>query len=175
MSKYVKNLISEDLAKRLAGETDCLLVNVIGLDANNTMTLRRELRAKNIRMSVVKNSLAMRATEGTPLAPAFESLKGPIAVVWGSEDIVSLAKEVVWLTKQDAYEGFAAKGGIMDQSPLSEKQVHEVSKWPGREEQLSILLGQILSPGATLSAQLLGPAGGLAGQIKQCGEEENDS
>lgn len=175
MSKYVKNLISEDLAKRLAGESDCLLVNVIGLDANNTMTLRRELRAKNICISVVKNSLARRATAGTPLESAFESLDGPIAVVWGGEDIVSLAKEVIRLTKEGAYEGFAAKGGVMDQSPLTGKQVVEVSKWPGRGEQLSILLGQILSPGATLSAQLIGPSGGLASQITQCGEEDSES
>jgi ribosomal protein L10 len=172
MSKYVKNLISEDLANRLAGETDCLLVDVIGLDANDTMTLRRELRSKDIHLSVVKNSLARRATEGTPLAVAFESVAGPIAVVWGSEDIVSLAKEVVRLTKEEAYEGFSAKGGVMDQSPLTEKQVHEVSKWPGRSEQLSILLGQILAPGANLSGQLLGPAGSLASQIEQCGTEE---
>ena len=172
MSKYVKNLISEDLAKQLAGETDCLLVNVVGLDANNTMTLRRELRSKNIRITVVKNSLARRATEGTPLAVAFDSVAGPVAVVWGSEDIVSLAKEVVRLTKEEAYEGFSAKGGLMDQALLTEKQVHEVSKWPGRAEQLSILVGQVLSPGANLSGQLLGPTGSLASQIKQCGTEE---
>ncbi len=172
MSKYVKNLISEDLAKQFAGETDCLLVNVVGLDANNTMTLRRELRSKNIRITVVKNSLARRATEGTPLAVAFDSVAGPVAVVWGSEDIVSLAKEGVRLTKEEADEGFSAKGGLMDQALLTEKQVHEVSKWPGRAEQLSILVGQVLSPGANLSGQLLGPTGSLASQIKQCGTEE---
>ena len=172
MSKYVKNLISEDLAKQLAGETDCLLVNVVGLDANNTMTLRRELRSKNIRLSVVKNSLARRAMEGTSLACAFDSVAGPVAVVWGSEDIVSLAKEVVRLSKEEYYEGFVAKGGVMDQALLTEKQVHEVSKWPDRAEQLSILVGQVLSPGANLSGQLLGPTGSLASQIKQCGTEE---
>ena len=172
MSKYVKNLISEDLAKQLAGETDCLLVNVVGLDANNTMTLRRELRSKNIRLSVVKNSLARRAMEGTALAGAFDTVAGPVAVVWGSEDIVSLAKEVVRLTKEEAYEGFMAKGGVMDRAPLTEKQVHGVSKWPDRAEQLSILVGQVLSPGANLSGQLLGPTGSLASQIKQCGTEE---
>ena len=71
MSKYVKNLISDDLAKRLDGVTDALLVNVIGLDANSTMTLRRELRAKDIHLLVVKNSLVRRATEGTQIAAAF--------------------------------------------------------------------------------------------------------
>jgi hypothetical protein len=37
---------------------------------------------------------------------------------------------------------------------------------------LSILVGQVLSPGANLSGQLLGPTGSLASQIKQCGTEE---
>jgi len=61
----------------------------------------------------------------------------------------------------------------MDQTPLTEKQVHDVSKWPGRAEQLSILLGQILSPGANLAGQLLGPGGSLVSQIEQCGKEED--
>ena len=42
-----------------------------------------------------------------------------------------------------------------------------MAKWPTRQEQLSILLGQILSPGAALAGQLLGGGGTLLGQIKQ--------
>ena len=41
----------------------------------------------------------------------------------------------------------------------------------GRQEQLSLLVGQILSPGATLSAQLLSAGGKLASQIKKKSEE----
>ncbi len=43
---------------------------------------------------------------------------------------------------------------------------------PSREEQISLLVGQILSPGANLVGALLGPGGKLASQIKQKGEEE---
>ena len=63
----------------------------------------------------------------------------------------------------------------MDQAVLSAKQVQEVSKWPNRTEQLSILVGQILNPGATLVAQLIGPGGALASQLEQCGEGQDDS
>ena len=63
---------------------------------------------------VVKNSLARRATEGTPLAPAFEGVEGTLAIVWGADDIVSLAKEVVRLAEDKEFEGFAARGGVMD-------------------------------------------------------------
>ena len=170
MSKYVKALITDDLRKRLDGVSDLLLVDVIGLENNQNVILRKQLREKDIRLLVVKNSLAHRATEGTVLAPAFEGIEGTCAVVWGGEDIVSLAKEIMKLADDKAYEPFSPKGGVMDGKALSADQVKAVSKWPSRTEQLSLLVGQILNPGATLSAQLLGPGGQLASQIKQTGE-----
>ena len=68
---------------------------------------------------MVKNSLARRATEGTPLAPAFEGVEGTLAVVWGGEDIVSLAKEVISIAEDKEFEPFAPKGGVMDGQTLA--------------------------------------------------------
>ena len=96
--------------------------------------------------------MAARATEGTPLAPLFAGLSGTAAICWGGEDIVSLAKEITKLAKDDKFKPFEARGGVMDGERLSAQQVEQVSKWPSRTEQLSILLGQILSPGAIWSA-----------------------
>lgn len=174
MSKYVKDLITEQLRDRLKDVDDALLVDVVGLDANANNRLRAEFREKKIHVAVVKNSLARRATEGTPLRQAFEGLTGPSAVCWGGEDIVSLAKEVTRLAKDESMAPFRARGGVMEGEALSAEQVHEISKWPSREEQLGLLVGQILGPGATLAAQLIGPGGTLAGQIAQKGEEEED-
>ena len=171
MSKYLKNLMAEELKGRLVEVGDALVVDVIGMEANATMELRKELRSKNIQLMVVKNSLARRATEGTALAPAFEGSEGTLAVIWGSEDVVSLAKEVTRLAKEEKYGSFGAKGGVMDGAKLSAGDVAAVSKWPNRQEQLSLLVGQILGPGASLSVQLLAPGGALASQVKQKGEE----
>lgn len=175
MSKYVKELISNELSKRLEGVNDALVVDVIGMDANSNVLLRRQLREQNVRMTVVKNSLARRAAEGTPLAVAFQGLEGSSAVVWGAEDIVSLAKVVTKYAEDKQFEGFAPKGGVMDGAALTADDVKAVSKWPSRQEQLSILVGQILAPGANLSSQLLGPGGALASQIKQKGEEAGEA
>ena len=54
----------------------------------------------------------------------------------------------------------------MDGEKLDAAGVARVSKWPSRDEQLSALVGQLLGPGAQLSAQLIGPGGQLAGQVK---------
>jgi large subunit ribosomal protein L10 len=170
MSKYVKNLVAEHLRQRLHGVNDALLVNVVGIGAVANHQLRSELKKKNIHVMVVKNSLAARATKGTPLAPLFEGVTGNAAVCWGADDIVSLAKEITRIIKDGKFPPFAARGGVMDGQRLSDDQVVEVSKWPSRIEQLSMLAGQILSPGAKLVSQLTAVGGALASQIAQKGE-----
>lgn len=173
MSKYVKDLLTKDLVNRLDGVENCLLANVIGLDSNTTTALRKRLRDKEIHLMVVKNSLARRATAGAALAPAFEGLEGNAAVVWGAEDFVSLVKEITQLDKDKGeFEKFQTRGGVMDGEVLTPEKVAEISKWPTREEQLSMLVGQMLGPGGQLSAQLIGPGGQLASQVKQISEEK---
>lgn len=173
MSKYVKNLVSEHLRGRLENVQEALLVDMIGLDANTNSRLRAVFRDKNIHLMVVKNSLAARATEDTPLAPLFTGLEGTAAICWGAEDLVSLAKEVMKLAKDKEYSPFQARGGMMDGECLDAARVDQISKWPNRGEQLSIISGQILSPGATLVGQLDSVGGALASQIKQKSEEED--
>jgi len=172
MSKLVKNLLAKDLSSKLDGIEDCVLANVIGMDANSTSALRKRLREKGIGMMVIKNSLAQRATEGTSLAPAFEGISGTHAVLWGAEDFVSLVKEATDLNKdEEDFEVFETRGGAMDGFQLTPERVLEISKWPSRAEQLSMLVGQIVGPGSQLAAQLIGPGGALASQVKSKSEE----
>jgi large subunit ribosomal protein L10 len=175
MSKFVKELITKDLRDRLTGVEDALLIDVIGLENNKNCALRQRLKKKNINLLVIKNSLARRATEGTSLAPAFETAQGTMALIWGGEDIISLAKEVVSIVENKEYEKVQPKGGVMGGQPLAADQIKAVSKWPTRGEQLSILSGQILSVGAKLSGQLLSCGSKLASQIKKKSEEGGEA
>lgn len=171
MSKFVKQLITDQLKDRLTDVSYAMLITFVGIDANKNHSLRSMLAEKGIKMTVIKNSLARRATEGTPLGPVFENLDGSCAVCYGGTDIVNLAKELVKLTKDKTLKGLEIKAAVMDGEALDSKQAVDVSKWPTREEQISLLLGQIVGVGATLSAQLIGPGGALASQIKQKSEE----
>ena len=174
MSKLVKDFLTKDLSSRLEGVSDCVVANMIGLDANTATDLRKKLREKQISVMVIKNSLARRATEGTSLAPAFEGLTGSSAVLWGGEDFVSLVKEVVELDKNEELAAFETRGGVMDGKALTPDKVKEISKWPNREEQLSLLVGQILGPGRSLAAQIKGPGAKLASQIKQIADKDEE-
>lgn len=167
MSKYVKNLLTGDIKNRLEGVTDAVVANCIGMNSDATYKIRKHFREKGISMLVVKRSLATRAVEESNLRPMFNDVGGSVAVVWGCEDFVSLCKEISAVTKMKEFDKFELKGGVMDGQTLSAAKVLEVSKWPNREEQIALLVGQILSPGANLVGQLKGPASKIAGQVKK--------
>jgi len=172
MSKYLKKLVITDLSERLEGVNDLLVVDVVGMNAEKTHLVRKQLREKGLSLMVVRRNLAAKACEGTSLAPALDGMEGSTALVWGGEDFVDLAKEVVKLNENEDFPGFTAKGGVMDGESLNPDSVKEISKWPNRAEQLSLLAGQILGPGRTLAAQIKGPGAKLASQVKQVGEKQ---
>ena len=167
MSKYVKDLVVQDLQRRLQGVDDAVLVNVIGIDANKSVLLRRQLRDKDISLLVVKSSLAKRATEGTPLNAAFNDMEGSLAVIWGGEDFVSLVKEVSKLDKDKQFDAFEARSGVLDGEHLNADRVRGISKWPSREELVAIVAGQAIGIGSEVASQLIAPAEQIASQIEK--------
>ena len=171
MSKFVKRLISRDISSRLQGVNDAMVANIIGMSGNENYAVRKALRDKGLSLMVVKRTLASMATDGSSLRPAFDNQAGSIAVIWGGEDFVSLVKTVTGLVDSGQFPKLEIKGGVMDGESMTAEKVKEVAKWPNRQEQIALLLGQILSPGSTLSGQLVGPARKIAGQVKKIVED----
>ncbi len=165
MSKLVKQLMMDDLNSRLQNVGDIFVVSLGRLDAQKTTELRLTLRKKNINLQLIKNTLAKRVLVETPLAPALENLSGMLALCWGGEDVVDLAKELNRLASQSDFEQIECRGGAMEGARLDAGDLEKVAKWPTRTEQLSILSGQMLSAGAALSGQFVGGGSTLAGQI----------
>ena len=52
MSKFVKNIITEELKKRLGGVENALLVNLVGMQVNDSNKLRAVLAEKDVRVMV---------------------------------------------------------------------------------------------------------------------------
>ncbi|MGQ9504174.1 MAG: 50S ribosomal protein L10 [Thermogutta sp.] len=175
MSKYVKNLITEHYRRRLEGVDAALLVNLVGLDANRTRQLRKDLAEKKIHLLMVRNSLARRALKGTALEKAFEGISGPTAICWGGDDIVSLAKEVAKYIEDEKFAPFSAKGVVLDGESLNAEQVVEISKWPSRQDLLAQLAGRLLGPAGALMSALSGPGATLVGQLKELSDRQKDA
>ncbi|NLX03558.1 MAG: 50S ribosomal protein L10 [Phycisphaerae bacterium] len=169
MSKPLKDLITKELKSRLSNVESAMVVNPILLTGVESNRFRGALKAKNIEMHLVKNSLAQRALAGTKLEGIGEILTGPSAVVYGGESIVDVAREIHdWTKKLTKLE---VCGAIVDGEVVDAEGAKQLAKMPSRVE----LQGQIVqlaqSPGARVASAIGAPAGRIAGCIKSLVEK----
>ncbi|QDT51213.1 50S ribosomal protein L10 [Symmachiella dynata] len=172
MSKYIKELIASDVRERIGDVQELLVIDPSKVDAITTNQLRLDLRKKEIKMVLVKNSLARMALNQAGVSALDPILAGPSALVWGGEDIVALSKEMANWAKQ--IDGLEIKGGTVEGTTLSAADVEVLSKSPGRLELISQIAGLALSPGGQLVGALLGPGGKVSGQVKAHSEREEE-
>jgi large subunit ribosomal protein L10 len=173
MSKPVKQMMRKNLAKRLAGVQSVAIVGFSGLDAQQTYEMRGRLAEKDIRIRVVKNSLAKQAFADVGLDLAVDLLEGPCAVAWGADNIVSVVREL--LDIQKSASALTVKAAVLDGEVFhGEQDVQRLSKFPTRTEAIGQVVQCILSAGANLAACLVGPAGQVAGILKAI-EEKGDA
>jgi large subunit ribosomal protein L10 len=170
MSKYVKEMLISDIRSKIGDSRDMLILNTSLIDAVSANKMRLALRKKQIQLLSVKNTLAKKALSDAGITSLDQFLNGPTTLVWGGEDVVALSKEIAKWAKD--IEKLEIKGGTVEGTPLTPAQVDQLSKSPSREELLSQLVGLILSPGAQLSAALLGAGAKLGSQIKKIADKE---
>jgi large subunit ribosomal protein L10 len=163
MSKPVKDIITKEYKSRYGEQDSACLVNVVGMDAITTNRLRGELKKKNIRIQIVKNSLARRAFLDTALAPLAKALEGPCALVTGGESVIDIAKTLME-TKQ-RYPKLELKQGVLpgDEEPLA---IEQLAKMKSRVELLGEIAMLLTSPGRRLAGCFAGPGGRIAGCVK---------
>lgn len=163
MSKPVKNMMTEHIAAMLEGVDSACVVDLSGLDAVTTNTMRGALRARDINMHVVKNSLARRALANSPLLPLAKSLEGPCAVVYGAPAVTDIAKELDrWAKDHDVIK---LKNGMIEGDPEL-IAVAELARMQGKTELLGEIAMLLRSPAAGIASAISAPAGRIAGCLK---------
>ena len=164
MSKKVKGFIQQEYQTYYQGVNECLVVSLRGLSGVDNNELRGDLLAKDIRLNVVKNSLARRAFAELGRESISQILTGPCAIAFGGDSIVDVAKVMAeWGKKLDALE---IKGGYLDDKVLDAQAAEALSKMPNRQELQATIVAQALAPGGNISGALKGPASRIAGCIK---------
>jgi large subunit ribosomal protein L10 len=141
MSKALRRRVVDEMERKYRGHKNFFIVNYQGLTANQTVELRRELRAEKVKMSVVKNSIAHHAFAKLGLELIKEKLTGMNAVVYGPDPVVAAKKLVAYREKNQKPEVRAA---VVDGRLMTAADVIALSKLPGREQLLSQILGVML-------------------------------
>jgi len=169
MSKSMKSMIAREYKSRIAGTADqypdSMLISIRGLKGIDTTKLRHTLAKKQIKITVVRNSLAKKTFGGTSLAAFEDLLTGANAVAHGGASVVEVAREIVQMAAK--MPKLELKGAVLDGKLYKGKAgVEELSKFPTKDEAIANIVTLVVSPARKLVAQLKGPGAGVAGVIK---------
>ena len=134
-----KQQITKDLHDRFARSAIIVVTDYQGLDVASISDLRRKLRESNIEYQVVKNTLLVRAAEGTEVALIKDHFKGPSAVAISYDDPVAPAKVLSQFAKDN--NKLEIKVGMLNGKVLDNQAIKALATLPSRE----VLLAQFLS------------------------------
>ncbi len=161
MKKENKLVAVEDLHNRFSRARLAILAECVGMPVNQVTLLRRQLRQVKAELRVVKNTLAVRASEGTSLSAVQSLFKGQSAVVIGYDDPVlptKIFRDFIRDAKCD--DKIQWRGGILEGKALGPAQLIATADLPSKEVLLSMLLSAMQGP-------LRGLAGVLQGILRK--------
>lgn len=144
LKREQKGEVISDFRKKFSEAKSVVFTDYKGMTVAEISELRDFLRKDGIEFRVVKNTLARIASEDTPVAPAGDLFKGPVAVAIGYRDPVAGPKKVLEFIKKN--EKLKLCGGVIEGRLYSLDEVKAVAELPPREVLLSMLAGVLQSP-----------------------------
>ncbi len=147
LTREQKKVEIENLSNRLVRSKSLFLVRFLGMKVEDAVSLRKELRATQSEIKVVKNTLFQRALkENEEVASALEGqdFAGPNAVVFSYEDPSATAKVIFESAKK--IEPMEIRFGWLDGSLLNKEDVQKLATLPSKPELQAKLLGTLQAP-----------------------------
>lgn len=144
LSRSEKDVIIQDLVKDFGRAKAVFLTNLIGISANDAVSVRKSVRDASGRMVITRNTLFKKAAQGTPAESLFANLSGPHAVAFAFEDPAAVAKSLK--EAGASLELVDLKGGVLDGKVLSKAEVKQLADLPSRDQMLGTVLATFLAP-----------------------------
>ena len=155
MNSVEKQEMVTELAQKFASSSASFVADFQGCNCQDLTSLRRKLRASGASMAVVKNTLVKRAIAGTSSEQLAAQFKGPMAVIWASEDAIGPAKILAGFAKQQ--EKFKLKAGVFEGKVIDKNGVENLASMPSKEELYSNLLALMNAPATRLLQTINAP------------------
>lgn len=155
----------EELQQDFQESPNALLLSFQGIKVADDERLRRELRQANLTYRVVKNTLAIRASHGTPMEQVSDQFTGATAVALSKDDPVMMAKVMSKWAKEIPV--ISVKAGLVEGRVINIKDVDALANMPSKEELISKIMFLINSGAQRLAVATAGVARNLTIVIDQ--------
>lgn len=143
MNRTEKQTAVDTLAKDIETLSGVFAVDFRGLKVEEATELRRKVRESGSKYRVVKNTLALRSLQGTPLEPMTAHFNGMTGLAYTESDPVALAKVLNDFAKDVPVLTF--KGGMVSGKEVTADQCKQLAALPGKDELTAKLLYVLLA------------------------------
>ena len=173
MTKEQKQSMIDDLSKSLDDNSVIYITDISDLDAAATSALRRQCFAKNIKLSVVKNSLlkkAMENVQGKDFKELYDVLPGPTAIMLSEVGNIP-AKLIKDFRKKN--DKPLLKGAFVEESIyVGDEQLGTLVDIKSKDELIGEIIGLLQSPAKNVISALNSGKSTIAGLVKTLSEKE---
>ncbi len=130
-----------------------------GLTVEQSLDLRRKMRAAGARYQVTKNRLARIAIRGTSFENLDGMFTGPTAVATGNDPVATAKAALDYAKKNDK---LTVVGGGLGGKTLDKAGIEALAKLPPIEDLRAKILGVLQAPASRMVGVMEAPAGKLA-------------
>ena len=144
MNRTEKSTSVEELKADFDHVSSAFLMDFRGLKVNDANDLRRQVLKSRGKIRVVKNTLALLATQDSPMKVLANYFKGPTAIAYTHDDAVGLAKVINTVAKDNP--NLILKAGYLDGTLIEAKRIAEIANLPSKQQLQGQVVGLLSSP-----------------------------
>ncbi|MDR0579348.1 MAG: 50S ribosomal protein L10 [Campylobacteraceae bacterium] len=137
MTKDEKIKLVSELSEEFKDSEAIVVCNYKGLKVKAIESLRNKARIANVKVQVIKNTLAAIAVKNADISDL--GLKDTNIFIWG-KDQLAVSKVAANFKKEIDSEFFAIKTAFVDGSIADASKVEALAALPSREELIAMLL-----------------------------------
>ncbi len=159
MNKQSKGNAVSEIREKILKSKAIFITEYKGLKVGELTNIRRDLRAKNGDLKIVKNTLFLLAAKG--VLPNIEEkvFTGSTAVMFSYGDPAVVVKQIVSFSKTNPL--LVIKGGIVNNDFIAPGRVILLSTLPEKEVLIGMLINTLSSPISRLVYAVASPISGL--------------
>lgn len=159
------NQLHEDLGK----VSTVILSTFQGITVEQDTKLRRAVEAAGGHYRVVKNTIAEKASEGTPAEPLLKNLRGTNSIAYTTSDPVALAKVLTKVARE--VPAFQFRAGLVQGRVISIEEIQQLANLPSRDELLGKVMFLLNAPAQRIASALAALPRNLAVVVNEAVKE----
>jgi large subunit ribosomal protein L10 len=144
LGRDCKEIMSKEMRQKIGENRNLFLTTFGKLPVSEVEKLRADLKRQSCNYTIVKKTILKRMLDDLKLAQFPEQTQGPLAIIYGNEELPKISKILVDYAR--SHETFKICAALVEGSLYDVNGIRTLASIPPREILLAQLAGRIQAP-----------------------------